>query len=165
MSDYKYKASSSVPSNQTEKLLHDTELSKGSKALSNEAGNTKSASEISELQIPSMERLGPGISCAEKYPQGASSSQSYSSGSKNLQEGGALRPRLLVVANRLPVTAVKRIEDFWSVAKSSGGPVTALLGKFYTNTVLSIIIYLLFTLRRIFMYTPVSISMVPRPCI
>lgn len=46
--------------------------------------------------------------------------------------GGALTPfkqRLLVVANRLPVSAVRRSEDSWTLEISAGGLVSALLGK------------------------------------
>ncbi|CAI0441029.1 unnamed protein product [Linum tenue] len=39
-----------------------------------------------------------------------------------------VRQRLLVVANRLPVSAVRRGEDAWSLEISAGGLVTALLG-------------------------------------
>lgn len=39
------------------------------------------------------------------------------------------RQRLLVVANRLPVSAVRRGEDQWSLEVSAGGLVTALLGN------------------------------------
>ncbi|MBA0809288.1 hypothetical protein Gohar_024955, partial [Gossypium harknessii] len=48
-----------------------------------------------------------------------------------LEEAGAARPfrqRLLVVANRLPVSAVRRGEDSWSLDISAGGLVSALLG-------------------------------------
>lgn len=134
MSDNKYKASSSVPSNPTEKLLRDTQLSKESKALSNEASDTESVSRISELK-----RLGPGTSRAENYSEGPFSFQACSNESKKSQEGRALRPQLLVVSNRLPFSAV-RIEDSWSLDISAGGPVTALLGKFYTDAFLSIFI-------------------------
>ena len=154
MSDNKYTASSSVPSDRTEKLLRDTESSQGSKASSSEASDTKSASEISELKLPSMKRLGPGISLAEKYPEGASSS-------KKLKEGRALRPCLLVVANMLPFSAVGRSNNSWSLEISSGGPVTSLLGKFHTYAFLSIFIYPLFTLEGILLYAPVSIHMLP----
>lgn len=155
MSYNKNKASSSVPSNPTEKLLRDTQPSKGSKASSNEGSDTKSVSEISELQLPSMERLGPGTSPAEKYPEGSFSSQECSNESKKPQEGGASRPRLLVVSNRLPFSAV-RIKDSWYLDTSAGGPVTALLGKFYTDAFLSIFICLMFTLGRTFyVYTSI----------
>ncbi|XP_038685907.1 alpha,alpha-trehalose-phosphate synthase [UDP-forming] 1-like isoform X1 [Tripterygium wilfordii] len=44
------------------------------------------------------------------------------------QEGRPFRQRLLVVANRLPVSAVRRGEDAWSLEISAGGLVSALLG-------------------------------------
>ncbi|XP_028783953.1 alpha,alpha-trehalose-phosphate synthase [UDP-forming] 1-like, partial [Neltuma alba] len=42
--------------------------------------------------------------------------------------GGPFRQRLLVVANRLPVSAVRTSEDSWSMEMSAGGLVRALLG-------------------------------------
>ncbi|KAK4255956.1 hypothetical protein QN277_008880 [Acacia crassicarpa] len=42
--------------------------------------------------------------------------------------GGPFRQRLLVVANRLPVSAVRTSEDSWSMEMSAGGLVSALLG-------------------------------------
>ena len=39
------------------------------------------------------------------------------------------KQRLLVVANRLPVSAVRRGEDSWSLDISAGGLVSALLGE------------------------------------
>ncbi|MQL99833.1 hypothetical protein Taro_032560, partial [Colocasia esculenta] len=44
------------------------------------------------------------------------------------QDGGLMKQRLLVVANRLPVSAVRRAEDSWSLEISAGGLVSALLG-------------------------------------
>ncbi|XP_078431248.1 trehalose-6-phosphate synthase isoform X2 [Wolffia australiana] len=43
-------------------------------------------------------------------------------------EAGARKQRLLVVANRLPVSAARRGEDSWSLDVSAGGLVSALLG-------------------------------------
>lgn len=44
------------------------------------------------------------------------------------KDGKPIRQRLLVVANRLPVSAVRRGEDVWSLEISAGGLVSALLG-------------------------------------
>lgn len=44
-------------------------------------------------------------------------------------EGKPMKQRLLVVANRLPVSAFRRGEDSWSLEISAGGLVSALLGK------------------------------------
>ncbi|XP_076958582.1 alpha,alpha-trehalose-phosphate synthase [UDP-forming] 1-like [Bidens hawaiensis] len=43
-------------------------------------------------------------------------------------DGGLFTQRLLVVANRLPVSAVRRGEESWSLEVSGGGLVSALLG-------------------------------------
>ncbi|KAL0905546.1 hypothetical protein M5K25_023976 [Dendrobium thyrsiflorum] len=43
-------------------------------------------------------------------------------------EGKPMKQRLLVVANRLPVSACRRGEDSWSLEISAGGLVSALLG-------------------------------------
>lgn len=43
--------------------------------------------------------------------------------------GKAMKQRLLVVANRLPVSAVRHGEDSWVLEISAGGLVSALLGK------------------------------------
>lgn len=48
--------------------------------------------------------------------------------SKIRQDGRPLKQRLLVVANRLPVSATRKGEDSWSLEISAGGLVTALLG-------------------------------------
>lgn len=52
-------------------------------------------------------------------------------GSASAPNEGSERPikqRLLVVANRLPVSAVRRDVDSWSLEISAGGLVSALLG-------------------------------------
>lgn len=46
-------------------------------------------------------------------------------------DGKPTKQRLLVVANRLPVSAVRRGEDSWSLEISAGGLVSALLGEFF----------------------------------
>lgn len=47
---------------------------------------------------------------------------------KRLGTMRGMKQRLLVVANRLPVSAVRRGEDSWSLEISAGGLVSALLG-------------------------------------
>lgn len=42
-----------------------------------------------------------------------------------------IRQRLLVVSNRLPVSAVRGGEDSWSLEISAGGLVSALLGEYF----------------------------------
>lgn len=45
------------------------------------------------------------------------------------QNGRLPKQRLMVVANRLPVSAVRKGEDSWALELSVGGLVSALLGK------------------------------------
>lgn len=49
------------------------------------------------------------------------------------QDGRPSKQRLLVVANRLPVSAVRKGEDSWQLEISVGGLVSALLGKCYLH--------------------------------
>ncbi|KAK4285832.1 hypothetical protein QN277_002474 [Acacia crassicarpa] len=65
---------------------------------------------------------------------GASHAQYLEGAARGLSErcdthdGKSYRQRLLVVANRLPVTAIRKGEDSWSLELSAGGLVSALLG-------------------------------------
>ncbi|KZV44015.1 trehalose-phosphate synthase 1 [Dorcoceras hygrometricum] len=66
-----------------------------------------------------------GSSSVEQNPEGAA---------LVLEDGGErsdgipIKPRLLVVSNRLPVSAVREGEDSWTLEMSAGGLVSALLG-------------------------------------
>jgi trehalose 6-phosphate synthase/phosphatase len=53
----------------------------------------------------------------------------HRSGFRRLGLRGGMKQRLLVVANRLPVSANRRGEDQWSLKISDGGLVSALLGN------------------------------------
>ncbi|CAA0815895.1 Alpha-alpha-trehalose-phosphate synthase [Striga hermonthica] len=57
-----------------------------------------------------------------------SSEGSTVDGLRESPDGRPIRQRLLVVANRLPVSAVRRDDDSWSLEISAGGLVSALLG-------------------------------------
>lgn len=56
------------------------------------------------------------------------------------QDGKSIRQRLLVVANRLPVSAVRRGEDSWSLEISAGGLVSALLGNIQITPAFSLLL-------------------------
>ena len=62
--------------------------------------------------------------------EGALAAQAFGDGWEVL-DGRPFRQRLLVVANRLPVSAVRRGEESWSLEISAGGLVRALLGKYF----------------------------------
>ncbi|KAI7752169.1 hypothetical protein M8C21_022761, partial [Ambrosia artemisiifolia] len=59
-----------------------------------------------------------------KYLEGASAARD----GWEKTDGGLFTQQLLVVANRLPVFAVRRGEESWSLEVSAGGLVNALLG-------------------------------------
>ncbi|KAK9050252.1 hypothetical protein SSX86_030778 [Deinandra increscens subsp. villosa] len=103
---------SSVPSSRIERLLRERELRKNSKAssYSNEI-TTNDGFEFTDNLL-------------EQYLEGASAARE----SWEKPDGGLFTQRLLVVANRLPVSAVRRGEESWSLEVSAGGLVSALLG-------------------------------------
>ncbi|KAF7112679.1 hypothetical protein RHSIM_RhsimUnG0206600 [Rhododendron simsii] len=102
----KYNANSSIPTSRLERLLRDRELRKSSRAShSNEATDNN----------------------VEQYLEGALAAQTLGEGWER-PDRIPLRQRLLVVANRLPVSAVRRGEESWSLEISAGGLVSALLG-------------------------------------
>lgn len=103
----KYNGNSSIPTSRLERLLRDRELRKSSRAShSNEATDNN----------------------VEQYLEGALAAQTLGEGWER-PDRIPLRQRLLVVANRLPVSAVRRGEESWSLEISAGGLVSALLGK------------------------------------
>ncbi|KAF2305366.1 hypothetical protein GH714_004299 [Hevea brasiliensis] len=80
--------------------------------------------------------LADGLKEAEHFANDSVSKEAESSGPLNEEafleavDGGERPPkqRLLVVANRLPVSAVRKGEDSWQLEISVGGLVSALLG-------------------------------------
>ena len=68
-----------------------------------------------------------GLSFEEDVREGAAARASLDGFQKNDERPS--KQRLLVVANRLPVSAVRKGEDSWQLEMSVGGLVTALLGK------------------------------------
>ncbi|KAF1897918.1 hypothetical protein Lal_00032680 [Lupinus albus] len=63
----------------------------------------------------------------DRFLEGAAAARGFSDGYER-DDGKPFRQRLLVVANRLPVSAVRKGEDIWSLEISAGGLVSALLG-------------------------------------
>jgi trehalose 6-phosphate synthase/phosphatase len=115
--------------------LRERELRKSNKASSqlNEA-----AGEFSELELRVKDQQPDtnfnngknndnGVSYVEQYLEGALAFSRGAAGESGTG-GGNYRQRLLVVANRLPVSAVRRGEETWSLDISAGGLVSALLG-------------------------------------
>jgi hypothetical protein len=72
-----------------------------------------------------------GTSHDERFLEGAVAAVRALSNGYEREDAKPVRQRLLVVANRLPVSAVRKGEDTWSLEISAGGLVSALLGMFF----------------------------------
>ncbi|KAA8526734.1 hypothetical protein F0562_009037 [Nyssa sinensis] len=116
---------SAIPTSRLERLLRERELRKSSRAYhSNEAADCNGGTELSEHEL----RLREGDSFVDRYLEGALAARAAFPEGWEKPEGRPFRQRLLVVANRLPVSAVRRGEESWSLEISAGGLVSALLG-------------------------------------
>ncbi|KAK7850306.1 Alpha,alpha-trehalose-phosphate synthase [UDP-forming] 1 [Quercus suber] len=109
-----------------ERLLRDRELRKNNRTCHSSELNDNisrlSESFEHELRLREVEN-----GHARQYLEGPENERSHLEGRERL-DGRPCRQRLLVVANRLPVSAVRRGEDSWSLEISAGGLVSALLG-------------------------------------
>lgn len=112
-----------------ERLLRDRELRKSNRSihLNEEVKDNKG----------DVDTYGDGLSSTDgdKWPHdeelldGITTPRVLNDQGRDRQNGRPPKQRLLVVANRLPVSAVRRGEDSWALEISVGGLVTALLGK------------------------------------
>ncbi|XP_058221397.1 alpha,alpha-trehalose-phosphate synthase [UDP-forming] 1 [Rhododendron vialii] len=119
---------SAIPTSRVERLLRERELRKSSRASqSNEATDISRGTELSEHELRLREGDNFGAYYVEQYLEGALAARALGEGWER-PDGRPFRQRLLVVANRLPVSAVRRSEESWSLEMSAGGLVTALLG-------------------------------------
>lgn len=109
-----------------ERLLRDRELRKNNRTCHSSELNDNisrlSESFDHELRLREVEN-----GHAHQYLEGPENERSLLEGRERL-DGRPCRQRLLVVANRLPVSAVRRGVDSWSLEISAGGLVSALLG-------------------------------------
>ncbi|KAK1439666.1 hypothetical protein QVD17_05486 [Tagetes erecta] len=103
-------------SNRIQRQLRERELRKSIKATAylNESNGNEAAAAV-DLESNSF---------VEQFLEGASAACD----GWEKPDGGLFTQRLLVVANRLPVSAVRRGEESWSLEVSGGGLVSALLG-------------------------------------
>ncbi|BFG28949.1 hypothetical protein CerSpe_152230 [Prunus speciosa] len=126
----KYNSNSSHIPNRVERLLRERELRKNSRASHlNEANDNNRVTQPFEPDLQLREDENSKVAYVEQFLEGAAAARALTDGCEK-QEGRPLRQRqrLLVVANRLPVSAVRRGEDSWSLDVSAGGLVSALLG-------------------------------------
>ncbi|KAL7089222.1 hypothetical protein ACP275_13G175700 [Erythranthe tilingii] len=101
---------SSIPTSRLERLLRDRELRRSNKfsSFNEELRDSNGDFDANEPYLSDGERV---------YRE------------EDILEGSTpVRQRLLVVANRLPVSAIRKSEDSWTLDVSVGGLVSALLG-------------------------------------
>lgn len=126
----KYNNNASISSNRIERLLRYRELrelrksGKASYAIDTTSEGIRNSG-LTELDLRDAD--DPGVSYVEQYLEGALAAHALVDGFER-PDGEPFRQRLLVVANRLPVSAIRRGEESWSLEISAGGLVSALLG-------------------------------------
>ncbi|KAG2313587.1 hypothetical protein Bca52824_025144 [Brassica carinata] len=120
-------SSSHIPLSRTERLLRERELRE--KRRSDRARNPNEAVGSSENSDNDLRLEGDSSrQYVEQYLEGAAAARAHDDVCERQEVRPYNRQRLLVVANRLPVSAVRRGEDSWSLEISAGGLVSALLG-------------------------------------
>ncbi|XP_057967009.1 alpha,alpha-trehalose-phosphate synthase [UDP-forming] 1 [Malania oleifera] len=120
-----YNGSSAIPTSRLERLLRDRELRRNSKvAHPSEVTDNNRGSELFEQELHLRE---VGNSRVSHVAEGDVAARACGERCER-SDGKLFRQRLLVVANRLPVSAVRRGEESWSLEISAGGLVSALLG-------------------------------------
>ncbi|KAK6124157.1 hypothetical protein DH2020_042066 [Rehmannia glutinosa] len=128
--DNQCNSTSSIPTTRLERLLRERELRKSSKSFySNEEskdsnGDVDVFGNINDLCLSDGERVPRD----EDVIEGNSSANHLIDGCWGKQDSRVPKQRLLVVANRLPVSAIRKSEDSWALEISVGGLVSALLG-------------------------------------
>ncbi|KAJ4977088.1 hypothetical protein NE237_002194 [Protea cynaroides] len=120
---------SAIPTTRVERLLRQRELRKINRTLrpNEESGDVNRECEILEHELSLKEDNNWGISNEEEFLDATAAAKALRDGCGR-QSSRSLKQRLLVVANRLPVSAVRKDEDSWSLEISAGGLVSALLG-------------------------------------
>ncbi|PIA24959.1 hypothetical protein AQUCO_13600003v1 [Aquilegia coerulea] len=123
----KYNGHPSIPPNRVERLLRDRELRRFNRTFNSfeelSDGNRESELLENDLRDDNNWDVPPGEELFDAEAAVRALNDGYERNS-----GMPFKQRLLVVANRLPVSAVRRGEDSWSLEISAGGLVSALLG-------------------------------------
>lgn len=115
------------PVSRVERLLRERELRRSNRVVHHDDDDTDGVTSENEQRAGAS---GEWISADEdRILDAAVAAVRASSETREARDGRPLKQRLLVVANRLPVSAVRRGEDSWSLEISAGGLVSALLGE------------------------------------
>ncbi|KAA8519585.1 hypothetical protein F0562_013791 [Nyssa sinensis] len=124
----KYNYNSGTPTTRLERLLRERELRKLNRSFQPN-DEVRDGNGNREVDIFNELGLNEGDNWAreEELLERVAALRGLSDGCER-QDGRPFKQRLLVVANRLPVSAVRRSEDSWALELSVGGLVTALLG-------------------------------------
>ena len=123
-----------------ERLLRDRELRKNNRTSHSSEFNDN-ISRLNESYEHELRVREGENGHARQYSEGPENERLHLEGRERV-DGRPCRQRLLVVANRLPVSAVRRGEDSWSLEISAGGLVSALLGKWWLWYCIGSIYYL-----------------------
>lgn len=118
-----------TPRTRLERLLRERELrrSNRSSSLNEEARDGYSLGEVNSSDLFTNFGGSYGSFYEEDILEGVSVAKDFSDALQR-PEGRYSKQRLLVVANRLPVSAVRRGKETWHLEISVGGLVSALLG-------------------------------------
>ncbi|CAA0832395.1 Alpha-alpha-trehalose-phosphate synthase [Striga hermonthica] len=122
----------SIPTSRLERLIRERELRRSNRSfyLNEESresnGDLDLFGNINELQLRNGERGFQDEDLLSEGNNNALANNSVDVWEK--QDTQVQKQRLLVVANRLPVSAIRKSEDSWSLEISVGGLVSALLG-------------------------------------
>ncbi|XP_050370548.1 alpha,alpha-trehalose-phosphate synthase [UDP-forming] 1-like [Argentina anserina] len=119
----KYNCNPLTPRSRLERLLRERELRRSN--LASQSNEEARHAELSDYFLTDGENLA--LSGDEDSTDGVAAARAFGDGYER-QEGRPSKQRLLVVANRLPVSAVRKGEDSWQLEISVGGLVSALLG-------------------------------------
>jgi trehalose 6-phosphate synthase/phosphatase len=127
----KYNCSPVTPRTRLERLLRERELRKSNQSFqsSEEARDSNRDAEILVNDSRSHENVNLGLPSEGAFLNGVAAARAFLADGCQRQDGRPSKQRLLVVANRLPVSAIRKGEDSWQLEMSVGGLVSALLGK------------------------------------
>lgn len=112
----KYNGTPVTPRTRLERLLRERELRKSNRFQPSE--EAREGNKEAEL-LSNDSYLAEGDD--EEFLEAVAAAKAFA-------DGRPTKQRLLVVANRLPVSAIRKGEDSWQLEISVGGLVTALLG-------------------------------------